>query len=91
MFPPAPTPPDTLGGAGQYDEQTPLNLEDLSRDQVLDWRACAAKDHQVVLDHITQYGELSARRLFTSTFVDQVHRLQKARYLVLAHTTWGHT
>jgi hypothetical protein len=89
--PPAPTLPESLGGASQYDEQTPLKLEDLSRHQVLDWRTRAAKDHQIVLDHITQYGELSARRLFTSTFVDQVHRLQGARHLVLGPTLWGHT
>jgi hypothetical protein len=89
--PPALTLPGALGKTVQDDERTPLVLEDLSRDQVLDWRTRAAKDHQIVLDHITQYGELSARRLFTSTFVDQVHRLQKARHLVLGHTMWGHT
>ncbi|MEV4333468.1 hypothetical protein AB0K02_23490 [Streptomyces sp. NPDC049597] len=89
-FLPAPALPGTLGAATQYDEQTPLILEALSRDQVLDWRTRAAKDHQLVLDHITQYGEPSARRLFTNSFVDQVQRLQKARHLVLAHTTWGH-
>lgn len=90
-FLPAPALPGTLDAADEYDEETPLILEDLSRDQVLDWRARAAKDHQIVVDHITQYGEFSARRLFTNSFVDQVHRLQKARHLVLAHTTWGHT
>ncbi|WP_251023566.1 hypothetical protein [Streptomyces sp. ISL-10] len=70
-------------------DDEPIVLEELTRDQVLDWRSRAAKDHQIVLDHITEYGEPSARRLFTSTFVDQVHRLQGARHLVLGHTMWG--
>ncbi|MFI9240822.1 hypothetical protein [Streptomyces sp. NPDC053079] len=44
-------------------------------------------DHQLVLDHIDEYGELSARRL--SRFVHQVLRLAGTRNLVLGHTTWG--
>ncbi|GAA1927838.1 hypothetical protein [Streptantibioticus ferralitis] len=48
----------------------PLALEALTREQVIDWRLRAQHDHQVVLDHIGWYGELSARRLFTSVFVD---------------------
>ncbi|MBT2369319.1 hypothetical protein J7E88_29450 [Streptomyces sp. ISL-10] len=72
-------------------DDEPIVLEELTRDQVLDWRSRAAKDHQIVLDHITEHGELSARRLFTSTFVDQVHRLQGARHLVLGHAMWGQT
>ncbi|MGK5545709.1 hypothetical protein ACSNOH_13395 [Streptomyces sp. URMC 127] len=73
------------GGEGE----APLVLEELTRQQVIDWRARAEHDHQLVLDHIDEYGELSARRLFTSRFVDQVLRLVGTRHLVLAHTAWG--
>ncbi|MET7694369.1 hypothetical protein ABZT06_41600 [Streptomyces sp. NPDC005483] len=56
--------PDVVdGGQG-------LVLEDLTREQVLDWRTRAAHDRQAVFDHIDRYGERSARRLFTSAFVD---------------------
>lgn len=65
-----------------------LVLEDLTREQVLDWRTRAAKDHQLVFDHIDRYGEVSARRLFTSAFVDQVIRLSRLGHLSLGYTTW---
>ncbi|MGX1913575.1 hypothetical protein ACWIID_32750 [Streptomyces phaeochromogenes] len=65
-----------------------LVLEELSRDQVVDWRNRAAKDHQVVFDHIDRYGEISARRLFTGAFVDQVTRLSRVGHLSLGYTTW---
>ncbi|WP_157878705.1 hypothetical protein [Streptomyces sp. CT34] len=42
-----------------------LVLEDLTREQVLDWRNRASADHQLVFDHIGRYGEHSAQRLFT--------------------------
>ncbi|MBE1603079.1 hypothetical protein [Streptomyces stelliscabiei] len=66
-----------------------LVLEDLTREQVLDWRTRAARDDQVVFDHIDRYGEVSARRLFTSRFVDQVTRLSGLGHLDLGYTTWG--
>ncbi|MFI9311173.1 hypothetical protein [Streptomyces triculaminicus] len=69
--------------------EAPLVLEELTRQQVIDWRARAERDHQLVLDHIDEHGELSARRLFTSRFVDQVLRLVGTRHLVLGHTAWG--
>ncbi|MFF7534509.1 hypothetical protein ACFZB2_36210 [Streptomyces bobili] len=47
-------------------------LEDLTREQVLDWRTRPARDHQVVFDHIDRYGERSAQRLFTREFVAKV-------------------
>ncbi|MEV5243003.1 hypothetical protein AB0K89_28405 [Streptomyces cinnamoneus] len=72
-------------GAGE----APLVLEELTRQQVIDWRARAERDHQLVLAHIDEYGELSARRLFTSHFVDQVLRPGGTRHLVLGHTAWG--
>ncbi|MFZ4176661.1 hypothetical protein ACOZCI_20540 [Streptomyces griseoincarnatus] len=71
------------------DDDQKLVLEELTREQVIDWRARAAHDHQVVFDHIDRYGEISARRLFTSTFVDQVQRLAGLRHLDLGYTTWG--
>lgn len=65
-----------------------LVLEELSCDQVVDWRNRAAKDHQVVFDHIDRYGEISARRLFTGAFVDQITRLSRVGHLSLGYTTW---
>jgi hypothetical protein len=67
------------------DQEQELVLEDLSREQVIDWRARAAHDHQMVFDHINRYGETSARRLFTSKFVDQVQRLAGLGHLGLGH------
>ncbi|MEV4443504.1 hypothetical protein AB0K09_31840 [Streptomyces sp. NPDC049577] len=82
---PAPEPEPQDAGEGQV----PLVLEELTRQQVIDWRARAERDHQLVLDHIDEHGELSARRLFTSWLVDQVLRLAGTRHLVLGHTAWG--
>ncbi|MFJ1743977.1 hypothetical protein ACIOGT_36580 [Streptomyces microflavus] len=42
------------------DEDQKLVLQDLTTDQVRDWRVRAMKDHQIVFDHIDSYGELSA-------------------------------
>ncbi|MFF3516578.1 hypothetical protein [Streptomyces sp. NPDC002573] len=66
-----------------------LVLEDLTREQVLDWRIRAAKDHQVVFDHIERYGEHSAQRLFTRVFVAQVTCLSRLGHLSLGYTPWG--
>ncbi|MEW2467903.1 hypothetical protein AB0919_23205 [Streptomyces sp. NPDC046994] len=66
-----------------------LVLEDLTREEVLDWRYRAARDHQIVHDHIDRYGEVSAKRLFTGAFVDQVTRLSRLGHLNLGYTTWG--
>jgi hypothetical protein len=71
------------------DDQAPIVLEELTREQIIDLRMRAQQDHQRVLDHIEEYGELFARRLYTSEFVDQVKRLAGTSHLVLAHTTWG--
>ncbi len=43
-------------------DQAPLVLEELTREQVLDWRNRAAADHQLVFDHIDRYGEASVHR-----------------------------
>jgi hypothetical protein len=41
-----------------------------------------------VFARVDRYGEVSARRLFTGTFVDQVTRLSRLRHLNLGYTTW---
>ncbi|MBB5123168.1 hypothetical protein [Streptomyces eurocidicus] len=45
------------------DDGQELLLENLTREQVLDWRNRAAADHQIVHDRIARYGEASAQRL----------------------------
>jgi len=60
----------------------------LTRKQVLDWRTRAARDHQVVFDHIDGYGECSTQRLFTRDFVADVHRLSRLEHLNLGYTSW---
>ncbi|MFC7265853.1 hypothetical protein [Streptomyces lutosisoli] len=87
---PAPRPvtaPDPV--VDDVDQEQELVLEDLTREQVRDWRVRAMKDHDVVFEHIDRYGETSARRLFSHQLVDQAQRLSGARHLVLGHTTWG--
>ncbi|MFI6645661.1 hypothetical protein [Streptomyces sp. NPDC050504] len=56
-------------------QEPELVLEDLTREQIVDWRARGMHDHRVVVDHIDRYGEPSARRLFSNRLVDQaLHR-----------------
>ncbi|MEU5430706.1 hypothetical protein AB0H73_34590 [Streptomyces olivoreticuli] len=64
-------------------------LEALAREQVIDWRARAERDHQLVLGHIDEHGGPWARCLFTNSFVDRVLHLAGTRHLVLGHTAWG--
>nr|BAK19824.1 putative TRA1 protein [Streptomyces rochei] len=71
------------------DQEQELVLEDLTRDQVRDWRVRAMKDPQVVFDHIDRYGETSARRLFTGRLVDQVQRVAGLGHLNLGYIPWG--
>ncbi|MFH8419302.1 hypothetical protein [Streptomyces collinus] len=71
------------------DDDQELVLEELTQEQVLDWRNRAAADHQLVFDHIDRYGETSAQRLFTRAFVAQVQRLADLGHLDLGYTTWG--
>jgi len=66
-----------------------LVLEELTREQVLDWRTRAAHDHQVVFDHIEQYGEHSAKRLFTCASVERMQRLARLKHLDLGYIPWG--
>ncbi|WP_055606698.1 hypothetical protein [Streptomyces prasinus] len=73
----------------EFADDQELVLEELTREQVLDWRNRAAADHQLVFDHIDRYGELSAQRLFTRAFVAQVQRLADLGHLDLGYTTWG--
>ncbi|QHC23241.1 hypothetical protein GR130_19355 [Streptomyces sp. GS7] len=87
---PAPRPPAVAPAPApepaEVDQE--LLLEDLTREQVLEWRNHAAADHQLVFDHIDRYGEHSAQRLFTRAFVAQVQRLSRLRHLDLGYTTW---
>jgi hypothetical protein len=71
------------------DQEPELVLKELTREQIRDWRVRGMKDHSVVFDHIDQYGETSARRLFSHQLVDEAQRLSGTRNLVLGHTTWG--
>ncbi|WP_414170899.1 hypothetical protein ACMATS_37865 (plasmid) [Streptoverticillium reticulum] len=66
-----------------------LVLEDLTPEQVRNWRVRALKDHQVVFDHIDRYGEPSARRLFSNQLVDQAHHRSRLGHLDLGDSTWG--
>ncbi|MCM2394402.1 hypothetical protein [Streptomyces albipurpureus] len=87
---PVPAPrPVVAPGLVDVDQEQELVLEDLTREQVLDWRNRAAADHQLVHDHIDRYGEPSAQRLFTRAFVAQVKRLSGLGHLNLGYTTWG--
>ncbi|MDX3637041.1 hypothetical protein PV728_44015 [Streptomyces europaeiscabiei] len=83
---PAPAVPASQPEADAVDGD--LVLEDLTREQVVDWRTRAARDHQVVFDHIDRYGETSAQRLFTRAFVADVQRLSRLGHLNLGYSTW---
>ncbi|MFF5859876.1 hypothetical protein ACFY8B_30385 [Streptomyces sp. NPDC012751] len=71
------------------EQEQDLVLEELTRDQVRDWRVRAMKEPQVVFDHIDRYGETSARRLFTGRLVDQVQRVAGLGHLNLGYLPWG--
>jgi hypothetical protein len=85
---PAPRPAAAPAPQLEADVDRDLVLEDLTREQVLDWRTRAARDHQVVFDHIDRYGETSAQRLFTRAFVADVQRLSRLGHLNLGYSTW---
>ncbi|KPI00013.1 hypothetical protein OK074_5961 [Actinobacteria bacterium OK074] len=85
---PAPLPFAATAPVDGDDQEQELVLEDLTPEQVRDWRVRGMKDHQVVFDHIDQYGETSARRLFSNRLVDEAQRLEGTHHLVLGHTTW---
>ncbi|MCX4489800.1 hypothetical protein OG890_38820 [Streptomyces anulatus] len=65
-----------------------LVLEELTADQVRDWRVRAMKDHQVLFDHIDHYGEPSARRLFSNQLIDQAQHHARLGHLNLSYSTW---
>ncbi|MFF3675852.1 hypothetical protein ACFYYS_17980 [Streptomyces sp. NPDC002120] len=79
-----PGPPERVG----VDEDQELVLEDLTREQVLDWRDRAAADHQIIFDHVVRCGETSAQRLFTRAFVATVQRLSALVHLELGYMPW---
>ncbi|MFJ1601512.1 hypothetical protein [Streptomyces sp. NPDC088261] len=86
---PAPRPLAAPDLVDVVDQEQELVLEDLTREQVLDWRVRGLKDHSVVLDHIDQYGEPSARRLFSNQVVNQAQHHSRLRHLDLGYATWG--
>lgn len=59
------------------------DVASLSKQEVLDLRAAAAKDHELVLRWLDFAGEHTTRRVFTNGFVDDVLRLRGAGHLVL--------
>ncbi|MFC9131874.1 hypothetical protein ACFT4A_34265 [Streptomyces sp. NPDC057099] len=75
--------------AMDVDDDQELVLEDLTPEQVRNWRVRALRDHQVVFDHIDRYGETSARRLFSNQLVDQAHHHSRLGHLDLGYSTWG--
>ncbi|MHB9863467.1 hypothetical protein [Streptomyces sp. YIM S03343] len=89
-----PFPRPSKPGCTDIDGQE-LVLEDLTREQVLDWRPRAAHDQQVVHDqrvvhdHIARHGEHSAQRLFTRELVKQVTRLFRLQHLSVGCLPWG--
>ncbi|MFE5901190.1 hypothetical protein ACFQ67_27750 [Streptomyces sp. NPDC056488] len=88
---PAPRPiavPDPVG-ADDVDQEQELVLEDLTPEQVRSWRVRGLKDHSLVFDHIDQYGEASARRLFSNQVVDQAQHHSRLGHLDLGYTSWG--
>ncbi|MFF8505885.1 hypothetical protein ACF07L_35330 [Streptomyces anulatus] len=90
---PAPRPaavaPALEPATAAVDDDQELVLEDLTPDQVRDWRVRAMKDHSVVFDHIDRYGEPSARRLFSNQLVDQAQHLSGLGHLNLCYSAWG--
>ncbi|MGW1374491.1 hypothetical protein ACWD6P_09485 [Streptomyces sp. NPDC002446] len=76
LAPPVVLPARPFGrqGPGTGDGDQELVLEDLTREQVLDWRNRAAADCQLVFDHIERCGEASVQRLFTGRSRRQVRR-----------------
>ncbi|MFD4595729.1 hypothetical protein [Streptomyces rubiginosohelvolus] len=73
----------------EADDDQELVLEDLTPDQVRDWRVRAMRDHQMLFDHIDRYGEPSARRLFSNRLVDQAHHIAGLGHLNVAYFPWG--
>lgn len=66
----------------------PADIED-DQELVLEDLTRAAADHQVVFDHVDRYGEASAQRLFTRSFVATVQRLSGLGHLDLGYITLG--
>ncbi|WP_345679965.1 helix-turn-helix domain-containing protein [Yinghuangia aomiensis] len=78
---------DGVDGATVHhvDDQV-LELEDLTRDEVLQLRRLGEQDHDAVLSTIDLMGEAFARRLYTNRLVDWV--LHKQRTAAPAAVAW---
>ncbi|XXZ47456.1 hypothetical protein AAGT00_00420 (plasmid) [Streptomyces cavourensis] len=85
---PAASAPVVEPETADVDDDQELVLEELTADQVRDWRVRAMKDHQVLLDHIDHYGEPSARRLFSNKLVDQAQHYARLGHPNLSYSTW---
>ncbi|WP_329376214.1 helix-turn-helix domain-containing protein [Streptomyces sp. NBC_01483] len=57
-------------------DSSPLALEDLSRDEIVDMRAAALKNPDLIHSAIALIGERDARRLYTNRLVDQTLALE---------------
>ncbi|MCX5097740.1 hypothetical protein OOK36_55895 [Streptomyces sp. NBC_00365] len=66
-----------------------LFLEYLTREQVLELRTRVAKGHQVVFDHVEQYGEHSAQPLFTRAFREGAAPVLPRAPEPRLHLPWG--
>ncbi|MET9294398.1 hypothetical protein [Streptomyces sp. NPDC003077] len=82
-----PTLPPELEPEVNVDQK--LVLEELPCEQVVDWRARAATDAQLVTERIERYDESSGRRRFTGGFVGQVQCLSSLRHLNSGFAPWG--
>ena len=60
-----------------------MDVDSLSKEEVLELRGAATKDHGLVLRWLDFAGEPTTRRVFTSRFVDDVLRLRGTGRLVL--------
>jgi DNA-binding transcriptional ArsR family regulator len=82
----------TVGEGGHvHTAETPLVLEDLTRDEVRGMRVAALRDPSLVWATIELSGEAAARRLFTNAMVDQLLRIPAQGHgtRMVIHGGWG--
>ena len=78
-------------GGNLHTAETPLLLEDLTRDDIRDMRLAALRDPALVWATIDLSGEAAARRLFTNALVDQLLRIPAQGHGtgMVVHGDWG--
>ncbi|MEY9961315.1 winged helix-turn-helix domain-containing protein [Streptacidiphilus sp. MAP5-52] len=82
----------TVGEGGHlHTAETPLLLEDLSREDIRDMRLAALRDPALVWATIDLSGEAAARRLFTNALLDQLLRIPAQGHgtRMVVHGGWG--